>query len=646
MGNSSSSYFDSVRFSHGLMVWFQWVRGSLNRKFNFTVATGLLAISLMLLLLFLAMYRSQLEQDRAQASTQVNHLLQSALENAMLKRDLDGLRVIVNRLGEQSEIDKVMIVNPAGYVRFASNPKDLGRNLRETMEIECEDCVDGNARMLEFARFTINEQGASVLRSVNPVPNKIPCSQCHGSVQKNPVNGVLVVDYEAETIRHTAWTTTLTLMASGMLVVLLTCIGGWWFMGRFVLSPVARLVAASRALSKGHLDARVVLEGKDELAHLGAVFNEMAANLQGSLRVIQEKETFLQGLIDAIPDGVRVIDTDFSIVKANKSYRDQVHQELRQVEHAKCYASSHNRSQPCVPTMVTCPLHEITKDGKPIKALHQHRRRDGAQLYVEVFAAPLQVEMDGQRRMFIVESIRDIAKEINFSLEQKLATMGQLAAGVAHEIRNPLASIRLALQATLRVTDDPDMNFAQVTRYLKHVDDQIDKCIDVTERLLKLSAPAEGARQLVSLNEAIDETVSLLATYASERNVVIETQLTLPDVRTLAADSEIRMLVFNFVENAFHAMPSGGQLRIVSQRESGEGKMVFEDTGNGILPEDLPHIFEPFFTHRADGSQGAGLGLSICKSVVDRYGGRIEVASQEGEGARFTVVVPDADAKH
>lgn len=620
----------------------RWFGRSLNRKFNLTMVSGLLVISLVFLYVFLGAYRQQLEQERARASTEVNHLLQTSLENAMLKRDLEGLRGIIDRLGNQPGIERVMILNPAGEVRFASDPGDLGRHFIPV----CEGCDTQIMPTKEFTRFVVDSKGEEVLRSVNPVHNKQPCTKCHGPIRGHPINGVLLVDSQMAAIRDKAWSTALTLAGSGGIVVLLTMLGGWWFMGRFVLSPVDTLERTSRFLSEGQIQARVTVKGDDELARLGRVFNEMADNLQRSLQIIQEKEAFLQGLIDAIPDGIRVIDSDFSIVKANSSYCTQLGQELEKVALLKCFESSHNRSKACAPTMLTCPVHEIGRSKASVKTIQQHQRKDGSSFHVEVFAAPMWIEVEGERREYIVESIRDMEKEIDYSQEQRLAAMGQLAAGVAHEIRNPLSSIRFALQSTLRETEGKRVDLTKVSRYLRRVDDEIDKCIDVTERLLKLSEPAVGRPQLISLNVAIEETISLLASNAMEHDILIETLLLPSEVRVLGAESEVRTLVFNLVENAFHAMPSGGRLHVVTQAGGGEARMVFEDTGVGISAENYPYIFDPFFSSRADKTKGIGLGLSICKSIVSRYNGRIEVESRMGEGSRFIVVLPDADAGH
>jgi PAS domain S-box-containing protein len=435
--------------------------------------------SIVFFILFVWLYRSQLERERSQASLEVNRLLQASLENAMLKRDLDGLRGIVNRLGFQEEINNVMIVNPHNEVRFSSDPEMLGRRFDSQKADACAVCHTANGVKQQATVFVRNERGQEVLRSVNPVSNKPICSECHGSVADNPINGVLFVDYEAGPIRQQAQTTAMLFVGSGILVVLITLGGGSWFMRHFVLHPVNRLANASRALGKGELDTRIHPSGTDELALLGHEFDHMATRLQGTLHEVQEREQFSQSLIDADPDGIRVIDDKFQVVMANRTYCKQLGLKKHEAAGVSCYAS-HGRQQPCPPTLETCPLHEIKETGQPVKAVHRHIRANGDEFWVEIFAAPVQVKIKGEKRTLIVESVRDLATGIAYSHEQKLSTIGQLATGVAHEIQNPLASIRLALQNVERHITHEKGDVKEFHEYLKLVDEQVDRSIDVT----------------------------------------------------------------------------------------------------------------------------------------------------------------------
>lgn len=620
-----------------------WISASLNRKISAALAVGLAATSLLFLGLFQWFYWDRLEEERAQASAQVNHLLQVSLENAMLKRDLPGLREIVNRLGAQERIVNVMIVDPKGEVRFSSRPALVGHRFDIHNDRTCAVCHEGEQWDRgdgTLTRFMPDESGKEVLRSINPVSNKPICQQCHGSMAEHPINGILFVDYEAEGIRRQAVMSGLAFTGAGSLVVLLTVLGAWLLMRRLVLVPVARLTRASQQLSAGHLDARVDLAGEDELARLGRTFDGMAASMQANLAALEQKEKFLQDLIDAVPDGVRVIDQNFRIVKANRSYCDRLGYQMSQVVGSLCHLSSHDRMEPCPPTLITCPLHEIRSHRRPMKCVQRFLDKDGRELFVEITAAPLH---NNGGEMMIVEAIRDLSQQVALSHEHKLSELGQLATGVAHEIHNPLASARLSLQSLLRDFEEgsPDLN--QVADYLKVLDGEIDECIDVTSRLLRLGAAPEEQPHLINVNKALGDVLSLLAYEADRQKIVIELDMDAEPLRVMATESEIRMLVLNIVQNAFHAMPGGGRLTIRGRRKDGMLALAFADDGVGIRPDDLPYILDPFYSRRADGVNGTGLGLAICKAILDRFGGRLEVQSELGRGTCFTLYLPDAD---
>lgn len=604
-----------------------WLKSRLSRKFAVATAGGLLASSLLFLILFLALYRAELSAERASTAEQVNQLLQTSLENAMLKRDLEGLRVIVERLGQQPGVDAVFITNPAGEIRFASDPSLLGRS----------QPTDPNSRQ-SFTRFTETAQGSEILRSVNPVANRAACKECHGPADQRPINGVLYVDYDAGPIRHKAQMTTLLLMGAGAIIVLLNLAGGWWFIRRFVIHPVDRLTSTSQALAQGDLSQRAQPKGNDELAQLGHAFNRMADQLQERIDESEQQRGFLQSLIDAIPDGVRVISPDYRVVMTNQAYRTQLRLQDSDGVGDTCHRISHQSDHPCPATLVTCPVQEIARHAAPVKALHRHHDSDGRASDVEIYAAPLSAFFEGERQTLVVESIRDLTKQIKYSHEQKLSELGKLATGVAHEIHNPLASVRLALDSLRRGVSDAD---SEITDYLELVDHEVDKCVKFTERLLRLGMSPSEMPELVEIAPVVDDTLGLLRWEAEQRHIVVNSQLE-PGLRVLASDSELRMVMLNLIQNAFHAMPEGGELRVSSRLDAPWVEIAVRDTGIGIETERLSRIFDPFYSRRADGASGTGLGLSIVRTIVEGYGGRIEVQSEAGRGSTFIVRLPDA----
>jgi PAS domain S-box-containing protein len=616
------------------MPGMSWFGNRLNRKFTLATIVGFVMSSAVFLLLFLAFYQGELERERAQAAREVNRLLQSSLENAMLKRDLDGLLFIVERLGQQPNIRTVFIANPQGEVRFSSNPDKVGKRLLPALD------VTAGAE----ARFLRDESGNEVLRSVNPVHNKPQCQVCHGPVEQKPVNGILVVDYDATSIRESARHTTLMLMGAGALIVIINLVGGWWFIRRFILKPVALLNRASEAIAAGDLETRVELPGDDELARLGHTFNGMAENLQSHLRELQEGKVFLQALVDAIPDGVRIIDRDYRMILVNRAFREQTGCPDQEWLSQPCYRAAHGLKEPCPDELITCPLETVQKDGCSLKLIHHHRTCRGEPLDVEIFAAPMRVTLKGKEQTFLVESIRDLTRQVRFTHEQRLSELGRLAAGVAHEIYNPLSSMKLALASLPTMLVDCKGK-PELEQLLQVVEGEMEQCINITDRLLRLSAAPMDQPELVHLDQIIHDILSLLKWEAERDGVELKVQFEETPLRLLASQSDMRMLVLNLVQNAFHAMPEGGRLLVTGGIDGDQVVVRFRDSGVGIAPEELSHIFTPFFSRRADGVRGTGLGLAIAKAILEGVGGHIEVESRLGEGSCFTVRMPRAGAE-
>ncbi len=510
----------------------------------------------------------------------------------------------------------------------------------------CEDCAPGTAlaavassQMVELA------DGKQVLRSIHPIHNKAECKGCHGEASAHPVNGTLIVDHDITGIKTEAMRAAGLMSGAGLLVALMGMTAAWLVLKKQVLKPILALDTASRTLAGGDLGVRVTpeLNRDDELVDLFKSFNGMADTIEKGVNEVREKEAFLQSLIDTVPDGVRVLDENYTVVMANTAYARQAQPGAAPIVGVPCYAI-HGRNERCPPTLVTCPYHAIKSDGEPIKYIHRHVRGDGSELFVETTAARLSQKKDGRTRLYIVEAIRDLEQPVKYSQEQRLSEIGQLAAGVAHEIYNPLASVRLGLQALIRRAKSTDRLDAETSEYLGMVDGEVEKCIRVTKRLLDLSQVPSQSLQLVSLSTVIPEVISLLRYEAEQSHIELIFDLGHDDLRVFATDSELRMLNLNLAQNAFHAMPKGGTLTVSGRQEGDDVIITFKDTGVGIEPGVLEHIFEPFYSKRADGVQGTGLGLTICKAIVTRYHGTMGVESTPGKGTTFTITFPKADA--
>ncbi|OYX43951.1 MAG: hypothetical protein B7Z02_07150 [Rhodobacterales bacterium 32-67-9] len=610
-----------------------WVSARLQRRMVMAHAVVLIALSTVFLGVVSGLYRARLANEMERASLQVSGLLQAALENAMLKRDLPGLRAIIADLGEDRDILAVRVLSPDLEVRFASDP---------ALEDEVLDTVAIRLALASRNPITdLGAGGAEMVRAIRPVPNQPRCQTCHGTVAEHPVNGLLIVDYAAEGLGAEIHRSMLTLMLAGLAVIGSSLLASWWVLRRTVLAPLARLTTGTEALAAGRLDHRIAVVGQDEAADLASRFNDMAVQLQGAMSQADSDRAVLQSVIDAIPDAIRVISPDYRIYIANAAYAAHVGQSLDQIIGQPCYRSSHGRSEPCIETLVVCPIVEARAGRLPLTCRQAHRKGAASDVHVEVAAAAVTLRIDGEDVPCVVEAIRDLDHQARLSQEQRLSELGLLAAGLAHEIYNPMSSINLLLDAARR--DLADARIDAAAGHMKVIGEEVERTLKVTNSLLALCLPPSEDPVLVDLDRVVSEAVALLGYQARQSGSFIDCDI-VPNLRLLGSESDLRMVVTNLVLNAIHAMPQGGRVRVCGRREGAEIVLQFSDEGIGIAPEDLGHIFLPFWTRRADGSAGRGLGLSIVQAIVTRWHGRITVKSRLGAGCTFEVHLPDPDA--
>lgn len=622
-------------------------RNNLSRRFLLFLFSVLALISLSFLLFFYFFYSKQIADERTQASESVSLLLKSSLERSMLRRDLTGLQEIVSDLGKQPGIRDVLILNPQGEIRFASDTSRLGTTEANLIQAFCADCSPTRPPTEVSTRFIAPPSGHEVLRTFHPVRNKAECMACHGDASKHPVNGILVVDYDAKPIKQKGQMNILMLMGAGTIAMLFSALAAWWFMQRNVLKPVQALDIASQSLSQGDMTARVPLNGgQDEMANLATAFNRMAETLQKNHHVLKHREQFLQGLIDAIPDGVRVINAKYQIIAANKAYAEQTNARSAQaLRHQHCYTVTYQRDTPCPPSLRTCPLHELKEQAHTLKFMEHLQRPDGSVLPTEVYAARLPMDAETDNDLLIVEAVRDLQKAVQYSHEQKLASLGELAAGVAHEIHNPLASVRIALQASDQILSDSQEDTSELKNYLHLVDEKVEQCLAVTHRLMKMGTLASNHPELVDVNTVITETLSLLRFEREQLGITETLNLSTMPLRILAADNDLRMIILNLAQNAFHAMPNGGEFKVITLKTQNQIEIHIQDSGVGIPAENLPYIFDPFFSRRSDEKNGSGLGLTIALALTRQHHGQLTVASHTPGKTLFILSFPDADVQ-
>lgn len=222
---------------------------------------------------------------------------------------------------------------------------------------------------------------------------------------------------------------------------------------------------------------------------------------------------------------------------------------------------------------------------------------------------------------------------------EKLTSLGQLAASIAHEINNPLAGVLVYTQLLSNKIKGEGIPREQALEYLSKMELELIRSSRLVSNLLDFARQSPPAFRKVSLNDVINRALDLVAHSAELQHVVIikELDASLPPV--LADFDQLNQVSTNMILNAIQAMPQGGKVVLHTSATNGELRMDFKDTGHGISPENMRKLFTPFFTTKPE-VKGVGLGLAISYGIIKRHQGRIEVNSKEGEGTTFSIFIP------
>ena len=347
------------------------------------------------------------------------------------------------------------------------------------------------------------------------------------------------------------------------------------------------------------------------------------------------EETF-----DAILDGISIHDPDFRIVRVNQALADMLGLSPRELVGRRCYEVFHQTDRP----IDGCPHARVLKTTAPASTEYNDLRQTGKIFHIS--ASPL---FDEEGRFIgSVHVMRDITEEKRLQEQliqaEKLSALGQLIAGVAHELNNPLTAV-VGFAQLLQAADVDE----KIKADLKRIYQQAQRAVKIVDNLLDFARRRPPRREFVNVNEVIEQALAFRAYELRVHNIRVLTDLAPRLPWTLADFHQLQQVFLNIIINAEQAMSEAhgkGTLTVrsgVRVRKTGEQviRVEFQDDGPGIPPDILPRIFDPFFTTKI--GKGTGLGLSIAYGIISEHGGRIWAESELGKGATFIVELPVAE---
>ena len=351
---------------------------------------------------------------------------------------------------------------------------------------------------------------------------------------------------------------------------------------------------------------------------------------------LRQLQGILPELIDAMSDAVVVVDRSRRLVAANRRYVETFSVARPDLVGSECHEALNCREDARI-SGSPCGACDAITSRQPRRLLRSRPGADGRPRRWEVSFNPA-LGPDGE--VTHISERSELERQLAHS--ERLASLGQLAAGVAHEINNPLASLLAGIESLERWLERREFDAAgtaEAGETLTLLEREARRCRETTDKLMLLAQPVQVAPTEVDMNAAARDTLSLLNYEMRKHGVRVVESLdpALPPVWARA--SGMRGVCMNLMLNAVQAMAGGGTLTVRTRREADGVTLEIEDTGHGIETGHLDRIWDPFFTTKPVG-RGTGLGLSITQRVVTRHGGTIRVESRPGEGSCFIVWLP------
>ena len=522
------------------------------------------------------------------------------------------------RIGKKGH---VYVVSPEGSVIAHPDKKTILRRDLYAERTEVQAALRGERGSREYR----DPEGKSWLGAYAPVPD---------------LNWGVIV--EQPTAEAYAFARTMRIASGGIVLVALSVA---LLLGitlvRSMVRPIQELVRGTHRIAEGRLDHHIDLVREDEIGVLADSFNRMVTSLRDSRQALEAAKNFNERIVENAPVGILTVEGDHAVTSANPA--------LIELLDLKKKKEILGRRVEEIPFFRKIDLEGFLDNGVIEQTVETEQSLQSLLSGTAKVVIMRKVTLNRGVRfasnpawqegpvLILIEDITEQRRTQQQLLQsEKLAGLGQLAAGVAHELRNPLSIVSSGLHLVNRLLPGRD---PKVSMAVSKMERGIKRSQQIITNLLDFSRPASRAVEWVDTANILNQVLLLENKAIARRDIEMVRKYSETSKVRANLDS-MRQVFLNMVNNAIQSMPEGGTLTLgLSQTEDGYVMAEISDTGEGISQEHLKKIFDPFFTTKEPG-EGTGLGLAIVHREIERHGGRITVESKVGVGTKFSVFLP------
>ncbi|HAT71377.1 MAG TPA: hypothetical protein DCS63_00995 [Elusimicrobia bacterium] len=596
------------------------MRIRLNIQWKLTLWTGaLLALVIgAMSAFFISRQKGALIEEIQKRGLSLADTLARNVAEGIVTEDVDSVKHTVDSLMREDYVVYAVIIDKEGRVIMHNDLDEVGKAYKDSLT---QDSL--RAEISGVKEYTL-APGQSVFDIAAPIRSG---SERLGTIRLG--YSKKAIDASVSKAREQAlWIASISTIVGLLGAILLA---------RMIVAPVKALTEAVRfILRDGSLGRRVNINTEDEIGELAASFNRMTESLKISSGKLTAARDYAADVVNSLADSLIVMDADGMIRMVNAA-----------AEKLLGYTEDELAGKP-VKTLFEseaelfagASLEKLLREGSFRDYGGAYRTKEGEKIPVSVSAAVI------KNRAGSVEGIVSIGHDMREMLRlqahlaqsAKLSAVGQLAAGVAHEINNPIATILgFAQGAVSRMKADD--TFALPFRSIER---EAIRCKNLVQKLLMFSRRDNQTTEEFDVDTVIEDALLLAKAQSGVKSVELVKELG-SGGRIMGNKTQIQQIILNLCSNAIDAMPEGGRLTVRTWMEENEGQprvvMAVRDTGTGIPEAVRGKIFEPFFTTKETG-KGTGLGLALAQEIVAKHGGAIDIISAVGKGTTFTVSLP------